>query len=220
MSFTAPKNRSNPLRIRTTIRAVEDWWFDKSRSVDTNGYMLQLPASEVVGGLGDSLSYGPVRAANARAALRDAPVCNYSDYTFIDIGSGKGRALFVAAEFPFRRVIGVEFATPLHQHALANIQRFNRRHQKSQTIESLNANAVEYEFPSDNLVLYFCNPFGPELMSRVLDNLTQSIERNPRHVIIVLLWPERSQQVSEARFFEPYKLHRRYHIYQAKPPVA
>lgn len=220
MSFTAPKNRSNPLRIRTSIRAVEDWWFDKSRSVDTNGYMPQVPASEVVGGLGDSLSYGPVRAANARSALRDIPVLDYSDYIFIDIGSGKGRALFVAAEFPFRKVIGIEFATALHQHALANIQRFNRRHQKSQAIESLNANAVEYEFPNDNLVLYLCNPFGPELMARMLDNLTKSIERNPRHVIIVLLWPERSQQVSETRFFKPYKLHRRYHIYQAKPPLA
>ena len=31
---------------------------------------------------------------------------DFSQFTFIDIGSGKGRALLLAAEYPFRRVVG------------------------------------------------------------------------------------------------------------------
>jgi tRNA G46 methylase TrmB len=73
--------------------------------------------------------YGPVRVANAHAALRDLPLVHtqnggagggaYSQYTFIDVGSGKGRVLFVAAEYPFRKVIGVEFQMPIgHDGAL------------------------------------------------------------------------------------------------------
>jgi SAM-dependent methyltransferase len=218
MSFDPPKNRSNPLHIRTTIRAIEDWWFDKTRSVETCAHLPQPEPNQVVGDLGDSLTYSPVRAANVRASLRDLPIRNYSDYTFIDIGSGKGRVLFVAAEFPFRKVIGVEFATHIHHHALANIQRFSHWGQRCASIESINANAMEFEFPNENLVLYLCNPFGPEIMGRMLANLSQSLERSPRHVIIILLWPERSHQISQMREMQPYKLTRRHHIYQTVNP--
>jgi SAM-dependent methyltransferase len=218
MSYDPPRNRSNPLHLRTTIRAIEDWWFDTTRSVETCAALPQPGPDQVVGDLGDSLTYSPVRAANVRASLRDLPIRNYADYTFIDIGSGKGRVLFVAAEFPFRKVIGVEFATHIHQHALRNIQRFRRWGRRCGSIESINANAAEFEFPNENLVLYLCNPFGPEIMGRMLANLSQSLDTHPRHVVIILLWPERSQQVAGTRHMQPWKLTRRFHIYQTANP--
>lgn len=218
MTFAPPKNRFNPLHIRTGIRSIEDWWFDTTRSVETCAHLPQPDPSQVVGDLADSLTYAPVRANNVRSSLRDLPIRNYSDHLFIDIGSGKGRVLFVAAEFPFRKVIGVEFATPIHQYALANIQRFNHWRQKCPSIESINANAMEYDFPNENLVLYLCNPFGPQIMSRMLDNLKHSLDTNPRHVIIVMLWPERAQQVAQMRHMQPYRQNRRYHIYQTSIP--
>ena len=105
MSFDPPKNRANPLRIRTTIRAIEDWWFDTTRSVETCAHLPHPDRNQIVGDLADSLTYSPVRAINVRDSLHSLPIGNYSDYTFIDIGSGKGRVLFVAAEFPFRKVV-------------------------------------------------------------------------------------------------------------------
>jgi hypothetical protein len=36
-----------------------------------------------------------------------------SDFTFVDIGSGKGSILFYACRYDFRRVLGVEFAENL-----------------------------------------------------------------------------------------------------------
>jgi SAM-dependent methyltransferase len=218
MSYEPPKNRSNPLRIRTTLRAIEDWWFDTTRSVETCAALPQPEPDQVVGELADSLTYSPVRANNVRESLRNLPTDNYSDYTFIDIGSGKGRVLFVAAEFPFRKVIGVEFAIHIHQQALQNIQRFSGWKRKCSTIESLNDNAAEFEFPNENLVIYLCNPFGPEIMARMLANLAQSLDRHPRHVIMILLWPERSLQVAEMRHMKPYQLNRRFHIYQSANP--
>jgi SAM-dependent methyltransferase len=214
MSFEQPKNRSNPLHIRTTIRAIEDWWFDTTRSVETCAPLAQPEADQVVGDIADSLTYSPVRANNVRATLRDLPARDYSGYTFIDIGSGKGRVLFVAAEFPFRKVLGVEFAKHIHQHAVENIRRFRHWRRRCSTIESINANAMEYEFPNENLVLYLCNPFGPEVFARMLANLEQSIDAHPRHVIIVMLWPERAEMVAQMRHMQPYRQNRRYHIYQ------
>ena len=40
-----------------------------------------------------------------------------SRFCFIDFGSGKGRVLLVASHYPFREVVGVEFAPELHQIA-------------------------------------------------------------------------------------------------------
>jgi SAM-dependent methyltransferase len=219
MSFAPPKNRSNPLRIRTGIRAIEDWWFDTTRSVETSGHLPPPERSQVVGEISDSLTYSPVRAANARAALRELPLDDYSNFTFLDIGSGKGRVLFVAAEYPFRKVVGVEFATHIHELAVANIHRYNHWGQKCANIESINANAAEFEFPNENLVIYLANPFGPEVMGRMLANLDRSIERNPRHVIVLLLWPERSYHVSQVSRLEAYKQTRRHHIYQTADPI-
>lgn len=208
----------NPLALKLRIRAVEDWWFDTTRSVRTSGDERQFGGSSVVGPLRDSLNYHPARVSNARAALRDLPVRDHSQYTFIDIGSGKGRMLFLAAEFPFRQVLGVEFATDLHQLTCANIRRYNGLKQRCVNIESIHANAAEFEFPIQNLVVYMFNPFGPEIMSKMLERLRLSIETNPRHVIILMLWPEQSHLVEQMPLMQVYKKTRRHHIYQTSNP--
>ena len=44
------------------------------------------------------------------------------DLTFIDLGSGKGRAVLLASLYPFRRLIGVEFSPELTEVARLNVQ--------------------------------------------------------------------------------------------------
>ena len=75
----------------------------------------------------DSELYVPARPADIRDALRVAPIQDASQYTFIDFESGKGRAIFVAAEMPLQRVIGVEFSVALHQEASRNAENFRFR---------------------------------------------------------------------------------------------
>jgi cyclopropane fatty-acyl-phospholipid synthase-like methyltransferase len=187
--------------------------------VKTAGNAPKPEASRIVGEIRDSYIYAPVRAANAHAALRDLPIggsgeTDYSQYTFVDVGSGKGRMLFVAAEYPFRKVIGVEFSNDLHEEAVANIKRYKYPGQRCADIESIHADAAEFEFPDENLVIYMFNPFGPEVMGRMLANLERSIERHPRHVLVVMLWPEHSDLVAQMRGTRVYRQTRRHHIYQ------
>ena len=200
-------------RLREGVRAFEDWWFDTTRRVQTAG-TERRPRTDIAGEGRDSNVYGPVRVANARAALRDLPIKDLSGYRFIDMGSGKGRMLFVAAEFPFRGVVGVEFSKTLHEEALANLARYRHSSQHCRTIESVHANAMEYEFPEENLVVYMFNSFGPEVLGRMLKNLEHSLERKPRHVVVVMLWPENWQVVAGAAGMEKYRQTRRYHVYQ------
>ena len=46
-----------------------------------------------------------------------------SSFSFIDIGSGKGRALILAGRLGFREAIGVEFSSNLHRIAEKNLAR-------------------------------------------------------------------------------------------------
>ena len=222
--------------VKERVRACEDWWFDTTRHVQTSG-LVRRPssASKIVGELRDSNMYGPVRVANAHAALRDLPLGgarqggtqdtgtqdggagggDYSQYTFIDMGSGKGRVLFVAAEYPFRKVMGVEFSKELHEEAVANLKQYNYRGRRCADIEPVLADAREFEFPEDNLVIYLFNPFGEEVTGRMLENLERSLERHPRHVIVVMLWPEHSDVVERMAIMRVYRKTRRHHIYEA-----
>ena len=118
---------ANRFDLKERVRALEDWWFDTTRHVRTSRNAAAPEASKVVGEIRDSYIYAPVRVANAHAALRDLPINDFSQYTFVDVGSGKGRMLFVAAEYPFRRVVGVEFSNQLHVEALENIKRLGIR---------------------------------------------------------------------------------------------
>jgi SAM-dependent methyltransferase len=162
--------------------------------------------------------YIPVRAANAHAALRDIPVAlsedGLSDYTFVDMGSGKGRMLFVAAEYPFHKVVGVEFSLELHEEAVRNIQRYISRKRRCGEIEAVLADAAAFPFPEGKLVVYLFNPFGPEVMGRMLENLAASLQRNPRHVVILLIWPECGELVSAMPGAREVKKTRRHQVYE------
>ena len=204
------------LNPKLWLRGIEDWWFDSTRHVDTAG-LIQPDRSKVVGAVRDSNMYGPVRAANAHTALRDLPIRDYRQYTFVDMGSGKGRALFVAAEYSFRQVRGVEYSPEMHHAALENIREYRHARQRCREIESVLANAAEYEFPIDNLVLFLFNPFGPDIMRAMLANLERSLAKSPRHVVVVMLWPEQAKVVAQMEGMRAYRQTRRYHIYQTGP---
>ena len=100
----------------------------------------------------------------------------------------------MAAERPFRRIVGVEFSADLHRQACANIRSYRRREQR--TIESLHCNATEFRFPDEPLVIYMFNPFGADTMQQVLGHLNASLREHPRHAVVVLLWPRAGDMVA------------------------
>lgn len=201
--------------ISLRLRAVEDWWFDKTRRVRTSPDRIPHRAADIVGEHRDGYVYLPVRARNLRAALRSLPIKRAEEYSFIDLGSGKGKSVFVAAELPFRKVIGVEYSAALYQAAQANAQSFRGSSRGCQHIEMVHADAAEYRFPAGNLVVYYFNPFGPEVMGRTLANLKAALTEEKRHVVVLLLWPEQAALVAAMPEMRLRAKTRRYEIYEA-----
>jgi SAM-dependent methyltransferase len=129
--------------------------------------------------------YQPSEPALFHELLNSMPVA-VDGFTFIDLGSGKGRTLLMASEYPFRRIIGVELLAELNQIAQQNIARYrSQQPQKCSAIESHAGDARSFEFPPEALVLYLFNPFPEYVLREVLANLHRSVTALPRQVYVI-----------------------------------
>src|SRR5271166_837033 len=80
-------------------------------------------------------------------ALRQQIRSDFHDFVFIDLGSGKGRTLLMASDYPFRRIVGVELLPALHRAAQENLSKYHSESQKCFALESICADATEFVFP-------------------------------------------------------------------------
>ncbi|HSS95643.1 MAG TPA: hypothetical protein VLK33_01360 [Terriglobales bacterium] len=111
----------------------------------------------------DGTNYEPGSVELIREVIAALPI-DPAEFTFIDFGSGKGRALFVASEFPFARIIGVEYAPELHEAACRNLQSYHSETQKCRRIEPICQDMTTFHFPEGPLVLFFYNPAFESIM--------------------------------------------------------
>ena len=205
------------LIVRTIREFFEDQWFDLSRGVRTSGNVSLENSGISANRFQDSEWYMPARPAHIRQALHNMPVKDVSRFSYVDLGSGKGRTLFIAAELPFLQIIGVELSPVLHKQASSNISRFRFFKQRCTIIQSVQGNAVDFVFPNSDLVLYLFNPFGAETMDRVLTALEASLKTHPRHVVILLLWPRYSERVAAIERMHLHCETKQYQIFEARP---
>jgi len=166
--------------------------FDRAHGVDTTG-IISLNDLEVESpNLAFGTRYGPTPARTFHSLLRLLQIDRLEDYTFIDIGSGKGAVLLYASEYPFERIIGIEFSPELHQIAERNLRVWLKKPCASNQIESICADATKFPFPLAPLVI-FCNvPFDKRVSAVVAANLKASLTQNPRTAY--LIWTNPSYQ--------------------------
>lgn len=115
---------------------------------------------------------------------------NAPNSCFIDFGSGKGKAMLMAAEKGFRRVIGVEFSVELVEICRRNLEIFKRKTNSKTEFEVVHMDAAEYEIPSEANLLFFSNPFDETLIAKVIVNILKSLEKCPREIIVMHLYPQ------------------------------
>jgi SAM-dependent methyltransferase len=123
------------------------------------------------------------------AAILGRLTLRHEEYTFIDYGSGKGLVLLSAAAYPFKRVIGVEFAPELYQTAQRNIQTYPAHLRRSE-IELVHGDAVDYTPPGGNLVLYLYEPFEVPVTRQVIRRIEEF--RHGRDVFVAFTWSTKS----------------------------
>jgi len=173
-----------PKNIAHQVRWYWDRSFDREHGTDTS-QVIPLERLTIAGSNAEhGVYYEPTSTRLFRFMMRRL-VIRYQDYSFIDFGSGKGRTLLLASEYPFKAVVGVEFSKELHDSAMNNISVFRSVRKYCHCISSVYMDAIDYPLPLGDLVIYLYNPFRKELMARILDNVRRSLEAHPRKVVII-----------------------------------
>ena len=147
-------------------------------------------------------AYAPSQVSLLRELFGTLDIA-YERFTFVDLGSGKGRALLVASEFPFARIVGVERDARLHEIASRNVQRFRSRSQRCTDIECLHRDALQFPFPTGPLVVYMYTPFRPPVLVPLLRNLQASYARQPRDIILLYAAPLHREVVTAETSLAP-----------------
>lgn len=169
-------------------KAEKDQAFDARLGSDTGG-IIHLNRLDITSANRDlGVSYWACDPDTFRTVLQLAAL-RHEEFTFIDFGSGKGRALLMAAEYPFRRIIGVEFAADLHAVAENNISRLRAARPQCPPIELVCIDAVQFVIPADPVVLFFYNPFSGAVMEAMVRRVQDSYEAKPRPMCVLYLNP-------------------------------
>jgi precorrin-6B methylase 2 len=175
--------------------------FDRRHGVNTAGNVDVAELGVESRDLELSVHYEPTTPEVLFGTLSDLTI-QYHDYAFVDLGSGKGLAILVASMFPFDRVIGVEWSPWLADVSRENIRSFHNAQQRCRRIEVVNGDAGTYALPDLPLVIYLFNPFKEQLVRRVLNNIQESLTKNPRHIVLVYYNPIWKNVTEEARFLQ------------------
>jgi predicted RNA methylase len=110
-------------------------------------------------------------------------------FCFIDIGSGKGRALFLAEQYGFQRIIGVELSKKVHQVAEDNLNRYRAAVRRDPRIELCNCDALELDLPNAPTVVFMFNPFDSVIMSQFAAKIDESLAKNLREFYLIYVHP-------------------------------
>ena len=107
--------------------------FDRRFNVDTcyseDEDRIQTDDSDIY------FDYDPVKVSTFTKAIQCLKI-RYEDFTFIDIGAGKGRALLMATSYPFKEIIGVEMFPYFKDIAERNIVAYRNAEQNVTTSKS------------------------------------------------------------------------------------
>jgi SAM-dependent methyltransferase len=114
-------------------------------------------------------NYGGCQPSVARHALDQVP--EPRRFAFVDLGCGKGRVLAVASEFPFHTIVGIELSPTLADIATHNAAAVAARHPGRTPIAIRTGDAVAVPLPDGPLVVFMYNPFGADVVSRLLARL-------------------------------------------------
>jgi hypothetical protein len=174
-----------------------DAQFDATLGVETGG-ITQLNRLQLAGDAQDSVAHIASDPDEFSSALQALGIDDFSGFTFVDLGAGKGRALLLAAPHGFRSIVGVEFARELVQVAQRNIQVAGGSVAERTTILQLDATA--YDLPEGPVVLFMYNPFGATTMAAVARRTRASFDRNPRPLHVVYVVPMHLEPWIEAGF--------------------
>jgi len=174
-------------KLRLMIEDRHNRAYDEKHNVETAGEI----SLEAAGVAAEDIERGNTRYRATwerliRRAIEQLAI-DYSRYTFVDYGAGKGKTMFVAADYPFKRIIGVEYAPHLYAITLRNCESFRSEKQRCTSLEAFCSDVLNYEPPPGPVVCFMCNPFDAATLQCVFDSWRERCADGERDIRILYL---------------------------------
>jgi hypothetical protein len=206
-----------PKRFRILLKEAT---FDRRMGVQTSPLLaateLGVEASQLdgIGVNARGTAYVPTPAWAVPAIISELNL-HHPDYTFVDLGSGMGRVVLIAAQYPFHRVVGIELSSELNRIAGENLSRLGVA-RRAEGVDLIHLDAREYEFPAGNLAIYMFNPFQAQIMRVVLENLRRRFEPQDAELYLIYFNPVHAPLLDASPFLEKIKTTRLYSVYHGR----
>jgi hypothetical protein len=183
------KTMSNPVDNNTVLReSVER--FDVQFNTRTSSIVHQYEMNEEVSveRYMHSARYIPSPVNSVKELMHYLQArLDLSEYIFVDVGSGLGRNVLLASDYPFKKAMGIEISSDLHQVAQANAAAYQSARGKGKAIEFQCVSALDFAFPESNLVLYFYEPFSEDVAAQFIRNLEAHLKHKYWKVLLVFM---------------------------------
>lgn len=182
--------------------------FDTVYNVDTAGYLPKTSDGvEDEEAVTHAIKYVPVAERVLHSIFEKLKAeIDVADFSFVDFGCGKGRAVVAATRLPFRAVLGVELFPALARAAQENVRRYRSSSMgasaRTQDIRIVCENALECALPDSNLVVFMYRPFKGPIFQGVLDRLSEFARNQGRKVWIVYACPAEEKMLRDHPGFE------------------
>lgn len=141
-------------------------------------------------------------------------------YSFIDYGSGKGKAMLMASDYPFKTIIGLEYAKRLHDIAVENCRTYRSADQQCHSLKQVLGDALDYVPPQGPIVCFMCNPFDETTLRAVFNSWRARYEGGEREIRILYLnmrtVAESSKVLEEQDWLAPLARNRRFVVLAPK----
>ena len=117
--------------------------------------------------------------------LATPPPHPIDNYTFIDFGAGKGRAMLVASELPFHQVIGIELNPVLADTAQLNLDHWLATHAADATaspiapIRLYEQDALTFDLPRTPTLAFLFHPFEAPVLKLLLRRIEARFAKSP-----------------------------------------
>ncbi len=157
--------------------------FDIAYNTTTSGFLPPWLLRSGTTTDAHTTAYAGCQPSCLRRALMVIP--QPEDCTFVDFGCGKGRALIVATEFAFRRILGIELAPGLVTAARHNAQIVEKQYPQRTKIEVVQGDATAVPFPEGKLAIFLYHSFGPELVARMLSRISEAVVGGERTIFLI-----------------------------------
>lgn len=136
---------------------------------------------------------------------------NLEEYTFIDIGSGKGKVICfnIVNNIIYKKQIGIEYLEDLANISKANIYNLSLNF-NVENINILNKDVFDYKFEDCNSIYFFFQTFSFESYKNFINKNKETLLKNNNIIVNVCPYDEESGSFDHKGIFNDFELVEKY----------